>query len=122
MRSLCLGVVFMTRTSTESSARPAVAARVLAGGGRPLLGLWRQWRRRWRELGPPPRGGRRPRRRRRRRRARLRSNRPRRWRRGPGLEVVILGEVAEGLLVGAVLAALVSAALAASHDGSGPFV
>ena len=27
----------MTRTSTESSARPAVAARVLAGGGRPHL-------------------------------------------------------------------------------------
>jgi len=27
----------MTRTSIESSARPAVAARVLAGGGRPLL-------------------------------------------------------------------------------------
>merc|ERR1719291_244880 len=98
MQSLCFVVVFMTRTSIESSARPAVAARVLA------------------------RGGSRPRRQRRRRRARLRSNRPRRRRRGPGLEVVILGEDAEGPSVSAVLVALVPAALAASHDGCSPFV
>ena len=41
---------------------------------------------------------------------------------GPGLEVVILGEDAEGPPVGAVLVAFVPTALASSHDGCGPFV